>query len=236
MILRRLILSNSDEAEKDESQDALPAPKAKLWPRLIVDVNIKADLDNIGQNEDFGVKMEEGDDAQPIPDLRLDCNGEEEEDGYDEGLLFDEGDAEEDVGELKFEEALIEMIGDKDAEIGEDNLGGDNEDDYEETEGSNAIAIELETPASLNVGLIDNEFDNEDGFTLIKVEDTKDGVLDDHEGKEILKNGTEDGKRHQRVHYEEDSEEEDDTSRDPDYNVEEEEGFTVRRKRVRISL
>ena len=238
-------------------------------------MNIKADVDgsadggqnDSSQNEDFGVKLEEnGDPVQPIQALRLDCNEEEEEDEYDESLLFDDEGETDDISqaedvEFKFEEAaMIEMVDEKDSEIGEVDFVTENEEDFEETEGDIASK-----PPALNLGLMNGEFDDEDGYTFIKLEDTKVNVLSEEKverktGKDDGKrhqrvhyeedseeedcdpdlnssNGSkpskDDGKRHQRVHYEEDSEEEDDTSRDPDYNVEEEEGFTIRRKRVK---
>ena len=188
-------------------------------------MNIKADVDgcpgagsqnesNWGQNEDFGVKLEDA--VQPIQALRLDCNEDDEDDEYDESLLFDDETEIEDIGqaeneEFRFEEeAMVEMVNEKEDEIDEEDSVGENEEDYEESEGrSNAIAIKMPFKEG---NFMNAEFDDEDGYTFIKLEGTKDNVQDE----ENVKGGADDGKRHQGIHYEEDSEEEDDTSDDKD--------------------
>ena len=190
-----------------------------------MDVNIKADVEEGDQDEDFGVKLEEEeeDNVQPIQEIRLDCKEEEEEvvgeegDGDEESLLFDADgteDNQEETLEFEFDESMIEMIDKKDNDDDED----DEEDDVDSSfpnplalEGSHLFSDEPE------------EIQSEDSLSLSSKGSSPD------EGHKS--NGVE-GKRHQRVDYEEDSEEEDDTSRDPDYNVNEEEGFSLRRKRV----
>ena len=64
---------------------------------------------------------------------------------------------------------------------------------------------------------MDPEFDDEDGYTFIKLDDTKDNVQDDEEKVKEKTGGAD--KRYQRIHYEEDTEEEDDTSVDKDTNT-----------------
>ena len=63
-----------------------------------MDVNIKADVEEGDQDEDFGVKLEEEeeDNVQPIQEIRLDCREEEEE----EEVVGEEGDGDEEVCSL----------------------------------------------------------------------------------------------------------------------------------------
>ena len=217
------MLTNPDDAQENEVN--VSGVRAKKWGRLLVDVNIKADVEEGEQDEDFGVKLEEEeeDNVQPIQEIRLDCKEEEEEevvgeegDGVEESLLFDADgteDNQEETLEFEFDESMIELIDKK-----------DNDDDEEEDVDSsfpNPLALEgshLFTDEP-------EEIQSEDSLGLSSRGSSAD------EGHKS--NGV-DGKRHQRVDYEEDSEEEDDTSRDPDYNVNEEEGFSLRRKRVSV--
>ena len=188
-----------------------------------MDVNIKADVEEGDQEEDFGVKLEEEeeDNVQPIQEIRLDCKEEEEEvvgeegDGVEESLLFDADgteDNQEETLEFEFDESMIELIDKK-----------DNDDDEEEDDVDSSFPNPLALEGSHLFTDEPEEIQSEDSLSL----SSKDSSAD--EGHKS--NGVE-GKRHQRVDYEEDSEEEDDTSRDPDYNVNEEEGFSLRRKRV----
>ena len=189
-----------------------------------MDVNIKADVEEGDQEEDFGVKLEEEeeDNVQPIQEIRLDCKEEEEEvvgeegDGDEESLLFDADGTEdnhEGTLEFEFDESMIELIDKK-----------DNDDDEEEDDVDSSFPNPLALEGShLFTDDEPEEIQSEDSLSLSSKGSSAD------EGHKS--NGVE-GKRHQRVDYEEDSEEEDDTSRDPDYNVNEEEGFSLRRKRV----
>ena len=187
-----------------------------------MDVNIKADVEEGDQDEDFGVKLEEEeeDNVQPIQEIRLDCREEEEEvvgeegDGDEESLLFDADgteDNQEETLEFEFDESMIELINKKDNDDDEDEDVDSSFPNPLALEGSHLFTDEPE------------EIQSEDSLSLSSKGSSPD------EGHKS--NGV-DGKRHQRVDYEEDSEEEDDTSRDPDYNVNEEEGFSLRRKRV----